>query len=205
MLRLNKSIAAETGAENLCLAGGVALNCVANGRVLRDGKFKKIWISAASETRRRRVRRSRLITCTWDSRRSIDGALDGMQGADPGPIFERRGGAVSPSGRAGSFISPIRTSSAARLATSPAGWHWAGFRVGCEFGPRALGDRSILADARSPAMQSVLNRRSSTASHSAAVRARRAAQQAERLARRGRRTAPTCCLSPTSPRAGAVR
>ena len=44
VLRLTRSIAAETGAENLCLAGGVALNCVANGKVLRDGKFKRIWI-----------------------------------------------------------------------------------------------------------------------------------------------------------------
>src|SRR5262249_8371777 len=48
MLRLTRSLAAETGAENLCLAGGVALNCVANGKVLRDGKFKRIWIQPAA-------------------------------------------------------------------------------------------------------------------------------------------------------------
>ena len=48
VLRLTRSIAAETGAENLCLAGGVALNCVANGKVLRDGRFKRIWIQPAA-------------------------------------------------------------------------------------------------------------------------------------------------------------
>jgi carbamoyltransferase len=48
VLRLTRSIAAETGSENLCLAGGVALNCVANGKVLRDGKFKRIWIQPAA-------------------------------------------------------------------------------------------------------------------------------------------------------------
>src|SRR6266446_5585584 len=48
VLRLTRSIAAETGADNLCLAGGVALNCVANGKVLRDGKFKRIWIQPAA-------------------------------------------------------------------------------------------------------------------------------------------------------------
>jgi carbamoyltransferase len=69
VLRLTRSLAAETGAQNLCLAGGVALNCVANGRVLRDGKFKRIWIRQPRATPAARwARRSPPIISTRDSR-----------------------------------------------------------------------------------------------------------------------------------------
>ena len=66
VLRLTWSLSAETGARNLCLAGGVALNCVTNGKVLRDGRFEKLWIQPASGDARRcfRVRRWRPTTCT---------------------------------------------------------------------------------------------------------------------------------------------
>ncbi len=161
MLRLTRSLAAETGARNLCLAGGVALNCVANGRVLRDGRFEKLWIQPAA----------------GDAGGALGAALgayhlhagrprlamesgDGMSGAYLGPGFsqdeiERRLEAAG--ARFETVSEPVMIERTARdLAAGRAvGW----FQGRMEFGPRALGARSILGDARSPTMQKTLNLR----------------------------------------------
>ena len=86
VLRLTRSIAAETGAENLCLAGGVALNCVANGKVLRDGKFKRVWIQpAAGDAGGALGAALAAYHLHKDQPRRLDNELDGMKGAYLGP------------------------------------------------------------------------------------------------------------------------
>src|SRR5581483_2350832 len=88
VLRLTRAAAQETGADNLCLAGGVALNCVANGKVLRDGKFKRIWIQPAAGDAGGAVGAA-LAACHIHkgAPRPLDNRLDGMQGAYLGPEF----------------------------------------------------------------------------------------------------------------------
>ena len=159
VLRLTRSIAIDTGAENLCLAGGVALNCVANGKVLRDGKFKRIWIQPAAGDAGGALGAA-LAACHQHRAlpRRLENQLDGMNGAYLGPSydddecarrlkqagarFERLGG------------DDIIQRAASDL-TDGKGLGW--FQGRMEFGPRALGNRSIIADARSPFMQSTLN------------------------------------------------
>jgi carbamoyltransferase len=162
MLRLTGSLAAEHGQRNLCLAGGVALNCVANGKILRAGNFDRIWVQPAA----------------GDAGGAIGAALVGyhhFKGAQRRPNGSPRADAMS-----GSYLGPsyseaeIRarlTAEGARfevvedeavlldrtaraLADARAvGW----FQGRMEFGPRALGNRSILADPRNPEMQKTLN------------------------------------------------
>ena len=87
VLRLTRAIAQETGERNLCLAGGVALNCVANGKILRDGAFEKHLDPARGRRCRRRARRGALppTTCSGTSRGARTTALDGMRGSYLGP------------------------------------------------------------------------------------------------------------------------
>ncbi|OHC74395.1 MAG: hypothetical protein A3G18_09050 [Rhodospirillales bacterium RIFCSPLOWO2_12_FULL_58_28] len=159
ILKLTRSLAAETGINNLCLAGGVALNCVANGKVLRDGKFKNIWVQPASGDAGGALGAA---LCAYHSHlngpRAADGVNDAMYGSYLGPDFatdeiERRltgAGAVFTTVTDDEAI--IKTARA--LADEKAvGW----FQGRMEFGPRALGGRSVLADARSPGMQKTLN------------------------------------------------
>jgi len=159
VLRLTRSLAAETGAENLCLAGGVALNCVANGKVLRDGKFKRIWVQpAAGDAGGALGAALAAYHLHRGCAREIDNSLDGMSGAYLGPEFAeadcarrlREAGA-----RFHELDGPALIERAVEdLAEGKAlGW----FQGRMEFGPRALGNRSIIADARSPEMQSALN------------------------------------------------
>ncbi|MBS1833787.1 MAG: carbamoyltransferase [Acidobacteria bacterium] len=158
LLRLTRSIARETKMRNLCLAGGVALNCVANGHILRDGQFENVWVQPAA------------------------GDAGGALGAALAAYYQHHGAprAVSPNTMRGSYLGPsfeqqeterrLRMAGARfsvcrtddelleKCSTSIAegqavGW----FQGRMEFGPRALGARSILGDARSPAMQSTLN------------------------------------------------
>ncbi|MEM7022845.1 MAG: carbamoyltransferase [Pseudomonadota bacterium] len=159
MLRLTASLAAETGAKNLCLAGGVALNCVANGKILRDRKFERIWIQPAAGDAGGSLGAALAAYHLYkDQPRKLNGARDGMQGAYLGPAFEqgeierrlREAGAVFDVVSEQDMI----TGAANALADSKAvGW----FQGRMEFGPRALGGRSILGDARSPTMQKTLN------------------------------------------------
>ena len=159
MLLLTRSIASETGSKNLCLAGGVALNCVANGKVLRDGKFERIWIQPAAGDAGGALGAALAAYYGFLSqpRRLADGK-DRMEGGYLGPEFEQQDIEVA-LGAAGAVFDTLDDQSlfaacACDLADGKAvGW----FQGRMEFGPRALGGRSILGDARSPVMQSTLN------------------------------------------------
>jgi carbamoyltransferase len=160
ILRLTRSIARETGAKNLCLAGGVALNCVANGKVLRDGRFANVWVQPASGDAGGAVGAAlaayhlhlgRTRSCSPDGR-------DAMKGAYLGPAFEQAEIECRLRQLGARFEllddAKLLASCVALLASGKAlGW----FQGRMEFGPRALGARSIVADARSPEMQSILN------------------------------------------------
>lgn len=158
VLALTRSLAREHGIANLCLAGGVALNCVANGKLLRDGAFKNIWVQPAA----------------GDAGGALGAALTAYHGIAGGPRKPQRGDAMQ-----GAYIGPsysqadtesrlkaagavfevlddaalLATTADALVAGKAVGWH----QGRMEFGPRALGNRSILGDPRSPSMQSVLN------------------------------------------------
>ena len=161
VLRLTRSLAAESGAQNLCLAGGVALNCVANGRVLRDGKFKRIWIQPAAGDAGGALGAALAAYHIYKGRPrqpAAAAALDGMNGAYLGPQFDDAESAKKLTA-IGARFSRLDDDELTRRAVADladgrvVGW----FQGRMEFGPRALGNRSILADGRSPKMQSVLN------------------------------------------------
>ncbi|PWB92291.1 hypothetical protein C5688_01240 [Methylocystis sp. MitZ-2018] len=159
VLRLTRALAKETGARNLCLAGGVALNCVANGKLLRDGSFDQIWIQPAAGDAGGALGAALASYYHYKKNpRSLNGGGDAMRGSYLGPSFpqaeiERRLHAV------GAKFVPMAEGdlieAAARdLADEKAvGW----FQGRMEFGPRALGGRSILGDPRSDTMQKTLN------------------------------------------------
>jgi carbamoyltransferase len=159
VLRLTRSLAAETGAQNLCLAGGVALNCVTNGKVLRDRRFRRVWVQPAAGDAGGALGAA---LCAYHLfrglPRQVDGEHDLMQGSYLGPEFSQ-GDIEERLARAGARFTRLTDSqlidrTVEALADGKAiGW----FQGRIEFGPRALGARSILGDARSPSMQSVLN------------------------------------------------
>ena len=171
MLRLARTMQKETGVDALCLAGGVALNCVGNGRLLREGPFQKLWIQPAA----------------GDAGGAIGAALTAWYGMDNQPLRVTNG-QPGEAGQArtdkldamqGSYLGPAYSNSeieqflksrdlpyerlddgifferiaAALAAEKVVGW----FQGRMEFGPRSLGGRSILGDARSVKMQSVMN------------------------------------------------
>jgi carbamoyltransferase len=159
VLRLTRALAAETGVRDLCLAGGVALNCVANGKVLREGRFRRIWIQPAAGDAGGALGAALAAYHLYRAQpREISPGGDSMRGAYLGPSFSqneiedrlRRAGArfeVLDEQRL------LETSVDALVREQTLGW----FEGRMEFGPRALGARSILADARSARMQSALN------------------------------------------------
>jgi carbamoyltransferase len=147
-----------TGERALCLAGGVALNCVANGRLLREGPFERIWIQPAAGDAGGALGAALTV---WHqvlgNDRHVDGRRDAMQGARLGPSFD---------GEVEEFLTargyPHRRLEpdqwAGEIAGLLAGEQVVGVCEGrMEYGPRALGGRSILGDPRSPRMQSVMN------------------------------------------------
>ena len=158
MLRLAQHVAQQTGQENLCLAGGVALNCVANGRLLREGPFRRLWIQPAAGDAG-----GALGACfaAWhqylgEERRPVE--PDGMRGGYLGPAFSTE--------EVCRFLEtqkiPARALSRREVIDETArliadgrvvGW----FQGPMEFGPRALGARSILGDPRSASMQRTMN------------------------------------------------
>lgn len=158
VLRLTRAIRKETGIANLCLAGGVALNCVANGKVLRDGKFDNVWIQPAAGDAGGALGAALAIHhIHLDQPRVADGK-DKMRGSYLGPCFEqadieRRLTAAGAKFTVLGDEALFQTCAAALAEGKALGW----FQGRMEFGPRALGGRSVLGDARSPAMQSVLN------------------------------------------------
>jgi carbamoyltransferase len=160
VLRMANHAAALTGEVNACLAGGVALNCVANGRLLREGPFERIWVQPAAGDAGGAIGSA---LYGWHQiegqQRVVETNPDGMSGAYLGPEFsddeiERY---LLASGFPFSKISE-RGAWAHRIAELVAGGNVVGLFVGrMEFGPRALGHRSIIADPRSPKMQSIMN------------------------------------------------
>ncbi len=158
VLALTRSLAKEYGLPNLCLAGGVALNCVANGKVLRDGAFKRLWIQPAAGDAGGAIGAA---YAAWHLELGMDRPgtnHDRMKGAYLGPRFaqpdiERRltsAGAVFETVEEEALIG---LTADALAEGKIVGW----FQGRMEFGPRALGARSILGDPRSPSMQKTMN------------------------------------------------
>jgi carbamoyltransferase len=159
VLRMTRSLASETGAKNLCLAGGVALNCVANGKLLRDGQFERIWVQPAAGDAGGALGAALAAYYLFkNQQRQVNGCGDRMHGSYLGPEYsqpdvERR---LTEAGAKFTVLAgcDLLTACVDALAAEKAvGW----FQGRMEFGPRALGARSILGDPRSPAMQSMLN------------------------------------------------
>ena len=159
VLKLSKGIAKETGERNFCLAGGVALNCVANGILLREKIFDNIWIQPAAGDAGGALGAA---LSTWylhhNKKRIVSKERDAMKGAYLGPEFSdteieaelNACGAVFKKISENVMIDDVATA----LADSKAvGW----MQGRMEFGPRALGGRSIIADPRSSVMQKQLN------------------------------------------------
>ena len=159
IIKLARGIAKISGQKNLCLAGGVALNCVANGKLLRENIFDNIWIQPASGDAGGALGAVLgAYHIMLNQPRKISNTLDGMKGTYLGPQYSQRDikekltqcGAVFSSHENDEVIELT----AQALADGKAiGWHSGRM----EFGPRALGGRSILADPRSPSMQKLLN------------------------------------------------
>ncbi|MBT5374877.1 MAG: carbamoyltransferase [Rhodospirillaceae bacterium] len=159
VLRMTRALAAETGIDNLCLAGGVALNCVANGKVLRDGAFKNIWVQPAAGDAGGALGAA-LAAYYWNlgNERKLGDGMDGMAGGYLGPEFDQQDietrlksiGAVFEVMDDNGLIDEVADALADEKAV---GW----FQGRMEFGPRALGGRSIIGDPRSPSMQKTLN------------------------------------------------
>jgi carbamoyltransferase len=165
MLRLARTVRKETGAENLCLAGGVALNCVANGRILREAGFKDIWIQPAAGDAGGAVGAA---LAAWhqyyDGQRCLNddenAPHDGMSGSFLGPRFSNDEGRQMLDAMGARYTIAEDAELLPRVASlldqgNVIGW----FSGRMEFGPRSLGARSILGDPRNPSMQSTMNLR----------------------------------------------
>lgn len=159
MLRMARALHRNTGEENLCLAGGVALNCVGNGRILREGPFKRVWIQPAAGDAGGSLGVAQLIWHReYKAARAADGRTDAMQGAYLGPQFtndEIEGYLKSVGAVYRKLERKDLLQSTARLLADEKVVGWFNGRM--EFGPRALGSRSILGDPRSPRMQAQMN------------------------------------------------
>ena len=158
VLRLTRSLAKQTGSRNLCLAGGVALNCVVNGKVLRDGRFDNIWIQPAAGDAGGAVGAAFAAYHLFKGQPRETNGADGMSGAYLGPSFsqgeiERRMTAAGAKFAVLGEDEMIATTAEALAGQKAVGW----FQGRMEFGPRSLGARSILGDPRSPGMQKNLN------------------------------------------------
>jgi carbamoyltransferase len=161
MLRLSRSLAREHGLDNLCLAGGVALNCVANGKLLRDGAFKNIWVQPAAGDAGGALGAALAVWHQYLGReRTVDGRHDLMEGALLGPEYTQTD-VESRLAKAGAHFTVASAEDVIeKTATSLAEGEAVGWMQGrMEFGPRALGARSVLGDPRSPNMQKTLNLR----------------------------------------------
>ena len=159
IIKIGKSIAKETGERNLCLAGGVALNCVANGVLLREKIFDNIWVQPAAGDAGGALGAALSVWyLSFGGKRIISDIGDTMEGAFLGPEYTdteietelKKCGAIYKKLSEKDLIEEV----AKELANEKAiGW----MQGRMEFGPRALGGRSIIADPRSPVMQKKLN------------------------------------------------
>ncbi len=167
VLRLTRALARETGQKNLCMAGGVALNCVANGKILRDGAFENIWVQPAAGDAGGALGAALAAYHMYKdqpraplpaSNGPLKMSADRMQGGYLGPAYaqddiERRLRAAGAKFEVMPQDAMLEATAQAIANGDAIGW----FQGRMEFGPRALGGRSILGDARSPAMQKTLN------------------------------------------------
>lgn len=159
VLRLARSVRAETGQKNLCLAGGVALNCVANGKLLREGVFEGLWIQPAAGDAGGALGAALAgYHLFHGQRRAVPATGDAMAGSYLGPEFSQAQIEAELAAAGAKFTvmddDVLIDATAQGLADGKAvGW----MQGRMEFGPRALGGRSILGDPRSPAMQKTLN------------------------------------------------
>jgi len=160
VIKLAKGIAKSTGLKNLCLAGGVALNCVANGKLLRENVFENIWIQPAAGDAGGAVGAALgAYYLMLKQPRIVNPQLqDGMKGSYLGPEYsqadiEKRLKSVGAVFTNHSDAEIIQLTAQALAEDKAVGWH----QGRMEFGPRSLGGRSILADARSPTAQKLLN------------------------------------------------
>jgi carbamoyltransferase len=159
MMRMVRTVHRETGLKNLCMAGGVALNCVGNGKILREGPFENIWIQPAAGDAGGSLGVAQLI---WHRHlrqaRNAQGKRDSMKGAYLGPAFPEKEMETRLNRLGAKYQRFDREALHKRVASELAnekivGW----FNGRMEFGPRALGARSILGDPRSPRMQADMN------------------------------------------------
>jgi carbamoyltransferase len=158
VLKLAHTLHRETGEENLCLAGGVALNCVANGRVLREGPFKKIWIQPAAGDAGGALGAAAAIWHQYDGKPRHVNGHDGMRGGYLGPRFSESQIRAELDAFGASYDVLDDAALFDHLAALLEQEHVIGWFQGrMEFGPRALGGRSIIGDPRSAKMQSVMN------------------------------------------------
>jgi carbamoyltransferase len=159
VLKMTRSLAKETGAKNLCLAGGVALNCVANGIILRDAAFENVWVQPAAGDAGGALGAALCAYHLFQKQpRTLNGKMDAMQGSYLGPEYSQSEIEQRLTTAGGKFTilsdQDVIDVTAQALADEKAiGW----FQGRMEFGPRALGCRSIIGDPRSPAMQKTLN------------------------------------------------
>jgi len=159
VLKLARAIGRETGERNLCLAGGVALNCVVNGKLQRQGWFDALWLQPAAGDAGGAIGAALVAAHLYKQEpRAAHATGDGMQGSYLGPAYsqdeiERRLKAVGAVFESVDDAALIDRAAQALADGKALGWH----QGRMEFGPRALGGRSILGDARSPTMQKLLN------------------------------------------------
>ncbi|EIJ35984.1 carbamoyltransferase family protein [Thiothrix nivea] len=160
VLRLARTVQQETGNDHVCLAGGVALNCVANGRLLREGLFKDIWVQPAAGDAGGALGAALSTWHEYQENTRIPDPHDSMQGAYLGPSFSRETVRQWLDKQKLPYTELDDPQLMERLAAiledgNVVGW----FQGRMEFGPRALGSRSIIGDARNPKMQSTMNLR----------------------------------------------
>ncbi|WP_265942361.1 carbamoyltransferase [Dechloromonas sp. A34] len=158
VLRLTRAIARDTGARNLCLAGGVALNCLANSRILRESGFEEVWIQPAAGDAGAAIGAALLAHHELGGDRPLGRGIDDMAGALLGPAYSQAEIEAELNKVGARYVvlddPELIAATASALATGQiVGW----MQGRMEFGPRALGNRSILADPRRPDMRDRLN------------------------------------------------
>ena len=158
VIKITNSLLNEYKIENLCLAGGVALNCVSNGRLLKEGKFKNIWIQPASGDAGGSLGAALAYWHIEKGNKKTKSKQDHMQGSFLGPKYERSEIKTNLIKLGAKFqemseLKVIQKTAKALSQGKAIGW----FQGKMEFGPRALGSRSILGDPRSDSMQKTLN------------------------------------------------